>query len=105
MASKNNKKKYGFSSLSIYRVADEEIGKLKNNRIHYTYQNNPNKNKDNKAQQNLNKSEQLNQRNNSTEKNNRNKNPTKVHHSSMNGAEKSRSRNKNKMNILRIKTR
>ena len=102
MASKNNKKKYGFSSLSIYRVADEEIGKLKNNRIHYTYQNNPNKNKDNKAQQNLNKSEQLNQRNNSTEKNNRNKNPTKAHHSSMNGAEKSKSRNKNKMNILRI---
>ena len=102
MASKNNKKKYGFSSLSIYRVADEEIGKLKNNRIHYTYQNNQNKNKDNKAQQNLNKSEQINQRYNSIEKNNRNKNPTKINHSSMNGVEKSKSRNKNKVNILRI---
>ena len=28
MASKNNHKKYGFSSLSIYRVADEEIGNV-----------------------------------------------------------------------------
>ena len=37
MSSKNNQKKYGFSSLSIYRVADEEIGKLKNNRIHEQY--------------------------------------------------------------------
>ena len=38
MTSKNNQKKNGFTSLSIYRVADEEINKIKNNRIHYSYQ-------------------------------------------------------------------
>ena len=41
MTSKNNQNNNGFSSLSIYRVADEEIGKLKNDRIHYTYLNGP----------------------------------------------------------------
>ena len=57
MASKNNQKKNGFSSLSIYRVVDEEIGKLKNNRIHYTYQNINKRNNDNKNQNKLYKSE------------------------------------------------
>jgi hypothetical protein len=41
MTSKNNQNNNGFSSLSIYRVADEEIGRLKNDRIHYTYLNGP----------------------------------------------------------------
>ena len=110
MASKNNQKKYGFSSLSIYRVADEEIGKLKNNRIHYTYQNNNNsKNNDFKNGQNiLYKSEQVNQKypqnkNKSKEKNNRNKNIIKINNRSSNKYnENADSKNKNKLNILRI---
>ena len=50
MASQN---KNGFSSLSVYRVEDEEIRKLKNNRIHFTYPDN------NKNKQNLHQSEQI----------------------------------------------
>ena len=34
MNSKSKHKKNGFSSLSIYPVANEKIRKLKNNRIH-----------------------------------------------------------------------
>ena len=52
MSSKNNKKKTG--------VENEEIEKLKNNRIHYTYQTGPKKNSDNKNKAFLNKSEQIN---------------------------------------------
>ena len=49
MNSNDNNNNNGFSSLSIFRVADEEIGKLKNDRIHYTYLNCPkNTNNDSK---------------------------------------------------------
>ena len=111
MASKNNQKKNGFSSLSIYRVVDEEIGKLKNNRIHYTYQNINKRNNENKNQNKLYKSEQVNylstqiksMNNKSTEKNMNNKNSIKiVRYSSMKNEEIAENRNKNKLNNFRI---
>ncbi len=86
MTSKNNQRKFGFSSLSIYRVADEEIGKLKNNRIHYTYQSGLKNNNDTKNKnKDLSQSHQINLKNpsnqkKSKEKDYRNKSAVKVQH-------------------------
>ena len=108
MSSKNNQKKYGFSSLSIYRVADEEIGKLKNNRIHYTYQTGHKKINDNKNKIYLNKSEQMNNisyenKNKSIEKISRNKKAIKIHNYSLiKNGENNELRMKNRQNILRL---
>ena len=108
MSSKANQKKYGFSSLSIYRVADEEIGKLKNNRIHYTYHNGLKKNNDNKNKIYLNKSEQMNNiyyenKNKSAEKILINKNAIKIHNYSLiKNGENSELKIKNKYNILKL---
>ena len=86
MTSKNNQKKFAFSSLSIYRVADEEIGKLKNNRIHYTYQGGLKTNNDiQKKNRDLYQSHQINLKHpqnqkKSKEKDYRNKSVVKVQH-------------------------
>lgn len=108
MSFKINQKKYGFSSLSIYRVADEEIGKLKNNRIHYTNQTGQKKNNDNKNKTYLNKSEQMNNnfyenKNKSTEKISKDKNAIKIHNYSLiKNKENNELKIKNKYNILRL---
>ena len=112
MASKNKQKYTGFSSLSIYRVADEEIGKLKNNRIHYTYQNGPKKIDNNKSKNpNIYQSEITNNKyyineykNINKEKNSRNKSAIKIQHNSVGGKlGKGEGEPKNhKKNILRI---
>ena len=109
MTSKNNQKKNGFSSLSIYRVADEEIGKLKNNRIHYTYQKaGKNNNTDNnKNKTNLHQSEQIIIKvplfdNRTKEKNLRNKSVIKMNNPSYKSGEEIDQRSKSKNNYLRI---
>ena len=122
MTSKNNPKKYGFSSLSIYRVANEELGKLKNNKIYYSYQNAPNninnsnmsidtkiKNKD------LAQSHQINQKNTITNEKkpkevkdsknsiNRNNSAVKVqHYSSIGSGGEIEPKNHNKKNVLKV---
>ena len=107
MSSKIIKKKYGFSSLSIHRVEDEEIGKLKNNRIHYTYQTGNKINNDNKNKTFLNKSEQINNihyenKIKSTEKISRNKNTIKIHNYSLiKNGENIKLMSKNKINVLK----
>ena len=120
MTSKNNQKKYGFTSLSIYRVADEEINKIRNNRIHYSYQEgaktNNNNNEPKPKTKDLSQSHQINNKNPPTnvkkakevkdmkENNYRNKSAVKIQKNSSIGSGGDLERkSQNKNNMLRVR--